>query len=147
MQYECKAFEGLSHQDLYDLLALRQEVFIVEQDCPYLDADGKDPDSWHLLGRDELGRLAAYARILPPGLSYEDYPAIGRVVTAPFCRGEGHGKALMEAAIAHCKVLFGERAIKISAQTYLLKFYESLGFRSTGEEYLEDGIPHTGMIL
>jgi ElaA protein len=147
MQYECKAFEGLSLQDLYELLALRQEVFIVEQDCPYLDADGKDPDSWHLLGRDEQGRLAAYARILPPGLSYEDYPAIGRVVTAPFCRGKGHGKDLMKAAIAHCISLFGDRAIKISAQTYLLKFYESLGFRSTGEEYLEDGIPHTAMRL
>jgi ElaA protein len=146
LTFECTPFSALSLEALYDLLALRQEVFIVEQNCPYLDADGKDQPAWHLLGRDALGRLAAYARILPPGVSYPQYPAIGRIVTAPFARRTGQGKALMDAAIDQTCQLFGPCAIKISAQTYLLNFYESFGFQSTGEEYLEDDIPHTAMI-
>lgn len=127
-------------------MTLRQEVFVVEQNCPYLDADGKDQKSWHLLGWDEQGRLAAYARILPPGVSYPKYPSIGRVVTAPHSRGKGYGRELMQEASEALYRLFGRCPIKLSAQTYLLQFYESLGFRSTGEAYLEDDIPHTAMV-
>lgn len=146
LKYECKPFAELTPAELYEAMALRQEVFIVEQNCPYLDADGKDLQSWHLLGRDEAGVLLAYVRILPIGVSYPEYPSIGRVVTSPSARGKGYGKELMEVAIETLYRLFGPSPIKIGAQTYLLKFYESLGFRSTGEEYLEDGIPHTKMV-
>ncbi|MBK6902078.1 MAG: GNAT family N-acetyltransferase [Saprospirales bacterium] len=146
LRYECKPFAELTPAELYAAMALRQEVFIVEQNCPYLDADGKDLQSWHLLGRDEAGKLLAYVRILPIGISYPEYPSIGRVVTSPAARGKGYGKELMEVAIETLYRLFGPSPIKIGAQTYLLKFYESLGFRSTGEEYLEDGIPHTKMV-
>lgn len=145
--FSCLRFESLSNYQLYEILALRQEVFCVEQNCPYLDCDGKDFDSWHLTGRDEQGRLVCYTRLLPPGLSYEGFASIGRVVTSPLARGTGAGKLLMEKSIALCRELFGDGPIKIGAQTYLLKFYEGFGFRSTGEEYLEDGIPHTKMIL
>ena len=146
LRYECKPFADLTPAELYAAMALRQEVFIVEQNCAYLDADGKDLQSWHLLGRDEAGQLLAYVRILPIGISYPEYPSIGRVVTSPAARGKGYGKELMEVAIETLYRLFGPSPIKIGAQTYLLKFYESLGFRSTGEEYLEDGIPHTKMV-
>lgn len=128
-------------------MALRQEVFVVEQNCPYLDADGKDPDSWHLMGRDASGKLVCYTRLLPEGLSYPEYISIGRVVSSPAARGTGAGKTLMRRSIDLCRQLFGNQPIKIGAQSYLLQFYEGFGFRSTGEEYLEDGIPHTKMIL
>ena len=146
LRYDCKPFSALTLEELYTLLALRQEVFIVEQNCPYLDADGKDAQSWHLLGWDADGRLAAYARIIPPGVSYPQYPSIGRVVTAPFARGKGYGKEMMEQSLEALYRLFGRCPVKLSAQTYLLRFYESLGFQSTGEEYLEDDIPHTAML-
>jgi ElaA protein len=132
---------------LYEILALRAEVFVVEQNCPYQDCDGKDPDSLHLMGRDDAGKLICYTRLLPKGLAYPEYVSIGRVVSSPAVRGAGVGKILMEKSIAHCRLLFGNQPIKIGAQSYLLKFYESFGFQSTGEEYLEDGIPHTKMIL
>ena len=128
-------------------MALRQEVFVVEQNCPYLDADGKDPDSWHLMGRDASGKLVCYTRLLPEGLSYPGYVSIGRVVSSPAARGTGAGKTLMRRSIDLCRQLFGNQPIKIGAQSYLLQFYEGFGFCSTGEEYLEDGIPHTKMIL
>ena len=147
IHFTCLAFDQLSLSELYTILALRQEVFVVEQACPYLDCDGKDQTSWHLLGRNEAGELLCYTRLLPTGLAYPDYPSIGRVVSAPAARGTGAGKELMAESIARCRRLFGHRAIKIGAQSYLLKFYEGFGFRSTGEEYLEDGIPHTKMVL
>ena len=146
LRYECKPFGSLSPDELYEAMALRQEVFIVEQNCSYLDADGKDPLGWHLMGRDDAGRLLAYVRILPTGVSYAEYPSIGRVVTSPSARGKGYGKELMEVAIETLYGLYGPSPIKIGAQTYLLRFYESLGFHSTGEEYLEDGIPHVKMV-
>src|SRR5690349_17446555 len=99
------------------------------------------------MGRDETGKLLCYTRLLPPGLAYEGYMSIGRVVTSPSARGSGAGKILMENSIATCRELFGDGPIKIGAQSYLLKFYEGFGFRSTGEEYLEDGIPHTKMVI
>lgn len=145
--FSCLHFDELSAAQLYEILALRQEVFVVEQNCPYQDCDGRDPDAWHLTGRDENGRLVCYTRLLPEGISYKGYTSIGRVVSSPSVRGTGAGKQLMKESIRKCVQLFGNQPVKIGAQTYLLKFYESFGFRSTGEEYLEDGIPHTKMIL
>jgi Predicted acyltransferase len=145
--FTCPYFNDLSAHTLYEILALRSEVFVVEQNCPYQDCDGKDLQSWHLLGRDASGKLVCYTRLLPEGLAYPGYASIGGVVSSPSVRGSGAGKSLMEESVRHCRQLFGDTPIKIGAQTYLLRFYESFGFRSTGEEYLEDGIPHTKMIL
>lgn len=147
LHFSCLPFDQLTPRELYAIMALRQEVFVVEQNCPYLDADGKDIEAWHLMGRDEGGRLLAYTRLLPEGVSYPGYSSIGRVVSAPAARGTGAGRLVMQRSIDLCRHLFGPLPVKIGAQTYLLRFYESLGFRSTGEEYLEDGIPHTKMIL
>jgi len=147
LTFACLSFDELSPHTLYEILALRQEVFVVEQNCPYQDCDGKDLQSWHLMGRDELGKLICYTRLLPGGLAYQGYASIGRVVIAPSARGTGSGKVLMEKSIETCRQLFGNKPIKIGAQSYLLKFYQGFGFRSTGEEYMEDGIPHTKMIL
>ncbi len=147
VQFTCKPFHGLSVDELYEILALRQEVFIVEQNCPYLDCDGKDQHAHHLMGHDAAGKLLVYTRLLPAGVSYPTYMSIGRVVSSPAARGTGLGRVLMHESIAECRRLFGHGPIKIGAQSYLVKFYESFGFASTGEEYLEDGIPHTKMIL
>ncbi|MFT4033597.1 MAG: GNAT family N-acetyltransferase [Siphonobacter sp.] len=144
--FTLKRFNELTLQELYDLLALRTEVFIVEQNCPYQDADGNDTKAWHCLGKDEQGKLLAYTRLFNVDVSYAGYTSIGRVVTSPASRGKGLGRILMEHSIASCQKLFGSHPIKIGAQSYLLDFYESLGFVSTGIEYLEDGIPHTYMI-
>jgi ElaA protein len=145
LTFTCKAFYDLSVDELYDVLQLRQEVFVVEQNCPYLDCDGRDRHCYHLQGRLADGRLACYTRLLPEGLAYDGYVSIGRVVSSPAVRGTGAGRALMDESLAQCRRLFGEKPVKIGAQRYLLQFYESFGFRSTGEEYLEDGIPHTKM--
>jgi len=147
LRFSCLPFNQLTPRELYAIMALRQEVFVVEQNCPYLDADGKDLASWHLMGFDSENNLIAYTRLLPEGVSYEGYSSIGRVVSSPAVRGAGAGREVMQRSIDMCRHLFGPLAIKIGAQTYLLRFYESLGFQSTGEEYLEDGIPHTKMIL
>lgn len=148
IHYHCLFFDELTLVQLYDVMALRQTVFVVEQNCPYLDADGKDADSWHVLGYDEnSGKLVAYTRLLPKGLTYADYASIGRVSTAPGVRGQGVGRRLMEESLRQAKRLFGDAPIKISAQSYLIDFYREFGFVSVGEEYLEDGIPHRGMLL
>ncbi len=147
IDFICSPFNALTPAELYEIMALRQEVFIVEQQCAYLDADGKDPQSWHLMGRDASGKLIVYTRLLPVGLAYPEYMSIGRVVSSPSVRGTGAGRTLMAESIDRCRQLFGSGPIKIGAQSYLLKFYESFGFRSTGEEYLEDGIPHTKMVI
>lgn len=146
LTFLCLPFGDLTPHELYDIMALRQEVFVVEQNCPYLDCDGKDQQSWHLMGRDASGKLVAYTRLLPVGLAYENYASIGRVVSSPSVRGTGAGRELMAKSVQMARHLFGEGPIKIGAQTYLLKFYEGFGFQSTGEEYLEDGIPHTKMV-
>lgn len=147
LQYFCYRFQDLSLEQLYEIMALRQMVFVVEQDCPYLDADGKDYDCWHLFGKDELGKILSYTRLVPEGISYEKYVSIGRVVTSEKLRGQGAGKELMVKSIEWCKKLFPEKKIKISAQCYLDKFYTDLGFAKTGEYYDEDNIPHMGMIF
>jgi ElaA protein len=146
LYFTCKKFEDLSVFELYEILAIRAEVFVVEQNCPYQDMDGKDLQSWHFMVRDEDGKLVAVTRLLPEGVSYQGYTSIGRVVSSPSVRGSGIGKVLLEESIKKTVELFGNQPIKIGAQTYLLKFYEKFGFVSTGEEYLEDGIPHTKMV-
>ena len=128
-------------------MQLRQEVFVVEQNCPYIDADGKDIYAWHLLGRDETGKLVVSSRLLPTGVSYENYSSIGRVVSNSSVRGKGTGQILMKESIKRLKKLCPNDKIKIGAQSYLKKFYESFGFEKCGDEYEEDGIPHIPMIL
>lgn len=125
------------------VLALRAQVFVVEQNCPYQDPDGKDVVSYHLL-MESGEELVAYARLVPPGVSYPE-AAIGRVVTSPSVRRTGWGQELMTIAIAQAQKQFGVSTICISAQSYLLRFYQSLGFVAEGEEYLEDDIPHWKM--
>ncbi len=146
LRFKCLSFTELQIPELYALLKLRQDVFILEQDCLYPDLDNRDQDSYHLLALDAQDNLVAYARILPQGLVHQDYVAIGRVVNSDQVRRQGIGQKLMQEAIASCHQLFGRIPIKISAQCYLLKFYENLGFKSVGNDYLEDGIPHIGMI-
>jgi ElaA protein len=147
IHWEVLAFSALTPQQLYEILQLRNEVFVVEQNCVFQDADGKDPESLHLMGRDESGKLIAYTRLLPKGLAYPDYASIGRVVTSPAARRIGLGTPLMKKSIEILYQLFGEQDIKIGAQAYLIHFYTSLGFRDIGKPYLEDGIPHLEMIL
>jgi ElaA protein len=144
-QWELKPFQDLKNEDLYLLLQLRVEVFIIEQNCIFQDLDGKDKACHHLLGWDG-STLVAGARIVPQGVSYPDYPSIGRVVNRQTYRGKGAGKELMQEAIAHCIALYGDTGIKIGAQYYLKGFYESLGFVAKGEIYDEDGIDHIKMI-
>lgn len=146
IKFKCISFDQLTLRELYDLLALRNEVFVVEQNCPFQDADGQDFLAWHCLGTNETGELLAYTRLFDENISYEGYTSIGRVVTSPKARGAGAGRDLMQVSIDYCAQLFGQKPIKIGAQVYLLKFYESLGFVATGEEYLEDGIPHVSMV-
>ena len=146
LAFKCVPFQELTLRELYDLLALRAEVFVVEQNCPFQDPDGKDFVAWHCLGTNETGQLVAYTRLFDQDLAYPGFVSIGRVVTSPRARATGAGRQLMHASMDYCQKLFGQKPIKIGAQTYLLRFYESLGFVSTGEEYLEDNIPHTAMI-
>ncbi|MEY3194236.1 MAG: hypothetical protein RIQ78_333 [Bacteroidota bacterium] len=145
LNFTCLPFQELSTTRLYEILALRSEVFIVEQNCPYQDCDGKDLDAYHLMGRDEEGKLLCYTRLLPLNVAYDGYVSIGRVVCSPLARRTGLGMVLMQKSVDLCQTLFGDIPIKIGAQSYLLKFYEKFGFLSTGEEYLEDGIEHTKM--
>lgn len=146
LQYFCLPFSDLSLEELYEIMAVRQIIFAVEQDCAYLDADGKDDTAWHVLGKNEQGEMMTYARLLPKGLAYQAYASIGRVLSMKAVRGSGEGRRLMEFALIKCEELWPGMAIKISAQAYLLDFYQSLGFSSVGEPYLEDGIPHVAMI-
>ena len=139
-----KKFDELTPQELYAILQLRNEVFVVEQNCVFQDADNKDQFSYHLMGWDGE-KLIAYSRIIPPGMVYE-FPSIGRVVTSPLFRRNGSGKILMNESIKAIEKLFGDAAIKLGAQLYLKKFYESFGFIQSGEIYLEDGIQHIEMI-
>tara|TARA_B100001059_G_C17412430_1_gene369121 strand:- start:120 stop:572 length:453 start_codon:yes stop_codon:yes gene_type:complete len=144
MKWICKAFKELSLDEFHDIIQLREIVFVVEQDCPYLDLDGKDKDALHVFGEYE-GNIVATTRILKPGKSYDEV-AIGRVVTSPTVRGMGMGKQLMEESMKFVQLHFGKVPIRISAQTYLLKYYKSFGFLETGKEYLEDNIPHLEML-
>jgi ElaA protein len=144
IDWSLKTFDALSAKEMYEILKLRSEVFVVEQNCVFLDMDDKDQFAHHLQGRIE-GNLAAVVRILPPGLAYDE-PSIGRVVSSPQFRRKGVGIALMNKAINETVALHGDCTIKIGAQLYLKKFYESFGFVQCSETYLEDDIPHIKMI-
>ncbi len=145
MRWACLRFDDLGVRQLHDVLALRSEVFVVEQQCVFLDIDGLDPQVWHLLGSADDGRLLAYARLLPPGLKSPTDAVIGRVVTSPAARGSGVGRALMAEAVAHCGRLWPGHAITLHAQAHLERFYDGFGFAPIGEPYIEDGIPHIEM--
>ncbi|CAA6821097.1 MAG: GNAT family N-acetyltransferase [uncultured Aureispira sp.] len=147
LTWVCKPFEALSGIEVYRIGHLRQEVFVVEQDCPYLDFDNLDQICTHVMALNEQNELMAYTRLVPKGGSYESDISIGRVVTSPNVRGKGLGRLLMQKSMAYCWELWGKQNIRISAQDYLLTFYTSLGFKDTGKKYLEDNIPHTQMYL
>ena len=142
------AFGDLSGRDVYDLMALRQRVFVVEQNCVYQDADGRDPAAWHLLGwtMGERGKsLSAYARVFEAGVRYAEM-SIGRIVTAPEARGTGLGRATVDEAMRRCAELWPAQPIRIAAQRRLERFYQDFGFVPAGEPYMEDGIEHIDML-
>lgn len=143
IHWEFKKFAELTAHQLYAIIQLRNEVFVVEQNCVFQDADNKDPHSHHLMGWEE-DKLIAYTRIVPPGVAYS-MPSIGRVVASPTKRGQGVGLLLMQKSIELTEALYGPKTIQIGAQLYLKKFYESLNFIQSSDTYLEDGIPHIEM--
>ncbi|MGN6298735.1 MAG: GNAT family N-acetyltransferase [Ginsengibacter sp.] len=146
ISWQCKYFTDLTNLELYKILQLRNEVFVVEQHCAYQDCDDKDLKAYHLMvWQDE--NLIAYTRLLAKGISYADAASIGRVLTSPSSRKKNIGKELMQKSIAEIYRLFGQTAIKVSAQFYLKKFYESFGFVQQSEIYHEDGIEHIRMEL
>lgn len=144
MNWACKKFDELSPYELYAILQLRNEVFVVEQNCIFQDADNKDQDSLHVMGwKDDL--FVAYTRIVPAGIIYKEI-SIGRVVTSIKIRRSGIGKELMERSMDYIYKIFGNVPIKIGAQLYLKHFYEELSFTQSSDIYLEDGIEHIEMI-
>jgi len=144
LQINIKKFVELTTEELYGLLQLRSEVFVVEQDCVYQDIDYKDQKALHVIGI-KNDKIVAYTRVFKPG-DYFKYASIGRVVVAENERNFKYGYDIMKASIKAISTHYNESTIKISAQTYLTKFYNNLGFKQIGEEYLEDGIPHIAMI-
>ncbi|WP_272957116.1 GNAT family N-acetyltransferase [Zunongwangia profunda] len=143
MEISIKKFNQLSLSELYHILQLRAEVFVVEQDCVYQDIDGKDEKALHIIGKHN-GEMVAYTRCFDKGFYFEE-ASIGRVVVKQEQRKYGYGHQIMTASIKAIKDRFNTDHIKLSAQQYLIKFYESHGFKSEGEGYLEDGIPHIAM--
>lgn len=146
LRIECKAFTELSVDELYEILALRSEVFVVEQNCIFLDLDHKDQKALHFMGFDHNNRVMAYTRLFDYGVYYEGFLSIGRVVASPQGRGEGYGRQIFGKSVEKVQELFGHRPIKIGAQAYLESFYASFGFESINEDYIEDGIPHKIMV-
>jgi ElaA protein len=144
MNWRWVRFTDLTLDDLYDALALRCRVFILEQGA-FQDPDGLDQLSWHLLGRDETGALQTYLRVVDPGVKYAER-SIGRVITAPEVRGTGAGRQLMAEGLARCDATWPGEALRISAQAHLQAFYGGFGFRPVGEPYAEDNIPHIEML-
>ncbi len=145
MTWDIKKFSELTTNELYEIIRLRSEVFVVEQNCVYQDLDGKDQESIHVCGYNK-NLLVAYARIVNKGVSYSEI-SIGRVVVSEKSRGNDLGKELMKFTIQFITNELGVQPIRISAQSYLENFYSQLGFNSTGKSYLEDGIPHLEMLL
>ena len=140
-----KSWAELDKSELYQLLQLRAQIFVVEQECAYQDLDGQDPEALHLLASDEHQTLVAYARLYETQIDTKDYVAIGRVCTAEAYRGQGISRQLMQQAISYIESN-QKKPITVSAQAYLEQFYQSLGFATVSEPYLEDGIPHIRMI-
>jgi len=139
-----KTFKQLTIDELYAILQLRSEVFVVEQDCVYQDMDYKDQKALHVLGYKNKN-LVAYTRIFKPN-DYFENASIGRVIVKETERKYRYGYDIMDASIKAIRDFYNETKIQISAQVYLNKFYTNLGFKVIGEDYLEDGIPHVGMI-
>ncbi|MCB2342595.1 GNAT family N-acetyltransferase [Clostridium estertheticum] len=144
MNWELKKFKELKVEEIYKILKIRNEVFIVEQQCDYQDCDGKDENAYHLYLQDN-GKIIAYLRILKKGVSYDEI-SIGRVLVHKNYRGKGRSRELMLKAINFIELKLNEKEIKIQAQSYLVNFYGSLGFKETSNEYLEDNIPHIDML-
>ncbi len=146
--WQWSSFSALSRDQIYAILQARQQVFVVEQHCEYLDADDKDQDAWHLCAwqSSEQKNLLAYLRVLKPGVRYTE-ASIGRVLTTAAARGQGLGKQLVEKGIAHTQAELPQQAIRISAQAYLQKFYADFGFIAEGDPYMEEGIEHIEMLL
>ena len=144
MKIFVKSFDELTIYELHDIMQLRSEVFVVEQDCVYQDIDGKDQQALHVFGL-KKNKLVAYTRCFPPGI-YFDQAAIGRVVVLMKERKYGYGHLIIKASIKAIQTHYNTTNIKLSAQTHLNKFYESHGFSKVGEGYLEDGIPHIAMV-
>lgn len=144
MQTEIKTFDQLTNNELYEALRLRAEVFIVEQDCVYQDLDGKDQKAIHILAKKDQN-LVAYARIFRGGDYFEE-ASIGRILVGFNARGTGIGKQIVSASERAIMKVYNENIIKLSAQSYLQKFYTEMGYKATGTEYMEDGIPHINMV-
>jgi len=144
LKIEVKKFSDLSVAELYDILQLRSEVFVVEQDCVYQDIDGKDHLALHVLGSTN-GKIVAYTRCFQPGFYFNE-ASIGRVIVKATERKFGYGHDIMKASDKAIQKEYNTSNIKLSAQQYLIKFYESHGYQTTGEGYLEDGIPHIAMV-
>lgn len=138
------AWRELSGDAVYEIMRLRSAIFVVEQHCVFPDMDGRDPACEHLCGRDTAGELAAYLRLVPPGVRTPEV-SLGRVVVAPSARGRGFGRAVMQEGLRHCAARYPGKPVKVSAQRHLEAFYQSLGFATAGEPYLEDGIWHVDM--
>jgi ElaA protein len=144
--WQCLPFADLTVAALQQIHAARQIVFVVEQHCPYLDADGLDEKAWHLAAWGPTQRLPlAYARLFPPGAKYAE-ASIGRVLTTEAVRGQGWGRELVRRALSHTEALFGACPVRISAQAHLQNFYAGFGFRAVSEPYLEEDIPHVEML-
>ncbi len=146
MKWIYKSYEELTTQELHDLIKVRMDIFVVEQNCPYPEVDGYDPEANHLWLEDEDGQVIAYCRIFLSGVKYNE-ASIGRILVVKEMRGKEYGKELMTKALSVIKDQYGEKAVKIQAQEYLLDFYGSFGFEGVTETYLEDGIPHVDMVL
>ena len=144
MEIKVKSFQELNTQELYELLALRAEVFVLEQECAYQDLDGKDFKALHIIGINE-GSIVAYARIFKAGDYFEE-ASIGRIVVKPAHRTSGYGRQIVNASEEAIRNCFHSKRIRLSAQSYLSKFYSDMGYTQEGEEYLEDGISHITMI-
>lgn len=143
--WEIISYKDLTLNQFHDIIQLRIDVFVVEQDCPYPELDGKDKKAFHVFGLNDEGETIAVARLLPKGISYKEI-SIGRVATAKKVRHEKIGIELMETSMEFIKTNYPNEPVRISAQSYLVKFYEKFGFKSTGKTYLEDNIPHTEML-
>lgn len=146
VNWQWTTFSELSPRALYQILQLRQDVFVLEQQCLYADIDDLDSVSYHLLGLNQENELIAYLRVVEPTKKYAE-PSIGRVATCRSHRGKGLGKRLMQRGIAETRTRFPTEGIRISAQLYLNSFYQKFGFQTTSKPYLEDGIPHVEMLL
>ncbi|MGQ9426415.1 GNAT family N-acetyltransferase [Gilvimarinus sp. F26214L] len=144
IKWQWSAFDALSAGELYRIIAAREAVFVVEQNCPYLDVDGVDPDAMHLIAWDD-GVLLAYMRVVKPGIKYAE-PSLGRVLTSREARGRGLGRELMRRGLEQVDKLYPGMAVRISAQAYLEHFYADFGFLRVSEPYDEDGIPHLEML-